>query len=230
MSVILLQNISKNFTSDKSISNLLQEVNLEVSKGESISIVGPSGSGKSSLLKIIGLLDAPSSGSIFIDDLNCTTISENEQTNLRKKFIGFIFQSYNLLHDFTALENVALPQNILGIDHNIAKNAAMSLLKELKLEKKIDHYPNQLSGGEQQRVAIARSLVNRPQVILADEPTGNLDLENTKNISRILSTVSKKYEVALIIVTHDVNLTTNTDKIYSLYNGKLQTINSKKLE
>ena len=230
MSVISLQKVSKNFTSDKGVSNLLQEINLEVGKGESISIVGPSGSGKSSLLKIIGLLDVPSSGSIFIDDLNCTTISENEQTNLRKKFIGFIFQSYNLLHDFTALENVVLPQNILGIDHNTAHNTAMSLLKELKLEKKNDLYPNQLSGGEQQRVAIARSLINEPKVILADEPTGNLDLENTKNISRMLSTVSKKREVALIIVTHDVNLTTNTDKIYSLCNGKLQTINSKKLE
>ena len=224
MSLISLQKVSKYFILNKGIHHLLQEINLEIKQGESVSIIGPSGSGKSSLLKIIGLLDVPNSGSIFIHGMDCTAISENQQTNLRREYIGFIFQSYNLLHDFTALENIVLPQSILGVNHDIATNNAIRLLKELKLEKKTNYYPNQLSGGEQQRIAIARSLINKPKIILADEPTGNLDFENTQNISRILSTLSRKYQVSLIIITHDIDLATKADKMYSLRNGRLQDI------
>ena len=222
MSLISLQNVSKTLVLNNVSYKIFKKVNLEVKKGESISIIGPSGSGKSSLLKIIGLLDVPTSGSIFIDGKDCATCCEKRQTHLRRKFIGFVFQSYNLLPDFTALENILLPQNILGTHHENANSRAQSLLKELHLEGKSNHYPNELSGGEQQRVSIARSLINNPKIVLADEPTGNLDSENTNNISKIFATISKRYKIASIIVTHDIVIAKNADKIYSLNNSKLE--------
>ena len=222
MSLVSLKNITKSYSLDKNNYQILKDINLEIQQGELLSVVGPSGSGKSTLLKIIGLLDAPDSGSIKINKMDCSKISENKQTILRRDFIGFIFQSYNLLPDFTALENVVLPQNIMGIATKKAISKAKKLFNELKIDNKYHNYPNQLSGGEQQRVAIARSLINKPKLILADEPTGNLDTENTNNIAKILEKISKEHKITTIIVTHDMNIAKNADKIYCLDDGKLE--------
>ena len=220
--LISLKNVSKNFVFNKKNYEVLKEVNLDIKQGESISIVGPSGSGKSTLLKLMGLLDVTTSGTIAFNNMDFTKINESKKTVYRGEFIGFIFQSYNLLPDFNALDNVILPQSILGVRLSEATARAKELFRELNIDNKFNNYPNQLSGGEQQRVAIARSLINKPKLILADEPTGNLDAKNTKNISRILEMVSKKHKVATVIVTHDMSIAKIADKIYSLSDGNLQ--------
>ena len=219
--MLSLRGVNKKIVNCGVTYHLLKKINLKLKKGQCVSIIGPSGSGKSSLLKIIGLLDGLDSGSIIIDDINCTNISESQQTSLRLRYIGFVFQSYNLLPDFTVLENVALPQNILGISNNTANSNAIKLLKKLELNNKIYHYPDQLSGGQKQIVAIARSLVNNPKIILADEPTGNLDSLNTASILKVLMKESKQYGVTSIIVTHNINIAEKADKIYFLQNGFL---------
>lgn len=222
MTLISLKDITKSYLFDKEHYQVLKGINLEIKQGEFLSIVGPSGSGKSTLLKIMGLLDTPTSGSIKIDKMDCSQIGENKQTVLRRDFIGFIFQSYNLLPDFTALENVVLPQNIMGISTKKAIARAKKLFDELNIENKLHSYPNQLSGGEQQRIAIARSLINKPKLILADEPTGNLDTENKNNIAKILEKISKEHKITTVVVTHDMNIAKNADKIYCLNDGKLE--------
>ncbi|MBY0580921.1 MAG: ABC transporter ATP-binding protein [Rickettsiales bacterium] len=214
--------MTKSYLFDKEHYQVLKGINLEIQQGEFLSIVGPSGSGKSTLLKIMGLLDTPTSGSIKIDKMDCSQIGESKQTVLRRDFIGFIFQSYNLLPDFTALENVVLPQNIMGISTKKAIARAKKLFDELNIGNKLHSYPNQLSGGEQQRIAIARSLINKPKLILADEPTGNLDIENKNNIAKILEKISKEHKITTVVVTHDMNIAKNADKIYCLNDGKLE--------
>ena len=220
--LISLKNVSKSFVFNKKTYEVLKKVNLDIKQGESISIIGPSGSGKSTLLKLMGLLDTPTSGTVEFNNIDFTKISENKKTTHRREFIGFIFQSYNLLPDFSALENVTLPQSLLGVGLREATSRAKKLFRELDIHDKFSNYPSQLSGGEQQRVAIARSLINKPKLILADEPTGNLDAKNTKNISRILEMISKKHKAATVIVTHDMNIAKIADKIYSLSDGNLQ--------
>ena len=222
MTLISLKDITKSYLFDKEHYQVLKGINLEIQQGEFLSIVGPSGSGKSTLLKIMGLLDTPTSGSIKIDKMDCSQIGESKQTVLRRDFIGFIFQSYNLLPDFTALENVVLPQNIMGIPTKKAIARAKKLFDELNIGNKLHSYPNQLSGGEQQRIAIARSLINKPKLILADEPTGNLDTENKNNIAKILEKISKEHKITTVVVTHDMNIAKNADKIYCLNDGKLE--------
>ncbi len=222
MTLISLKDITKSYLFDKEHYQVLKGINLEIQQGEFLSIVGPSGSGKSTLLKIMGLLDTPTSGSIKIDKMDCSQIGESKQTVLRRDFIGFIFQSYNLLPDFTALENVVLPQNIMGISTKKAIARAKKLFDELNIGNKLHSYPNQLSGGEQQRIAIARSLINKPKLILADEPTGNLDTENKNNIAKILEKISKEHKITTVVVTHDMNIAKNADKIYCLNDGKLE--------
>ncbi len=222
MTLISLKDITKSYLFDKEHYQVLKGINLEIQQGEFLSIVGPSGSGKSTLLKIMGLLDTPTSGSIKIDKMDCSQIGESKQTVLRRDFIGFIFQSYNLLPDFTALENVVLPQNIMGISTKKAIARAKKLFDELNIGNKLHSYPNQLSGGEQQRIAIARSLINKPKLILADEPTGNLDIENKNNIAKILEKISKEHKITTVVVTHDMNIAKNADKIYCLNDGKLE--------
>jgi ABC-type lipoprotein export system ATPase subunit len=222
VTLISLKDITKSYLFDKEHYQVLKGINLEIQQGEFLSIVGPSGSGKSTLLKIMGLLDTPTSGSIKIDKMDCSQIGESKQTVLRRDFIGFIFQSYNLLPDFTALENVVLPQNIMGISTKKAIARAKKLFDELNIGNKLHSYPNQLSGGEQQRIAIARSLINKPKLILADEPTGNLDTENKNNIAKILEKISKEHKITTVVVTHDMNIAKNADKIYCLNDGKLE--------
>ena len=225
MSLVSLKNVSKHYYLNKAKQQVLRDVNLEVAKGEAISIIGPSGSGKSTLLKMIGLLDVPNNGSISVENVECSQMSEKEQTLFRREFIGFIFQSYNLLPDFTALENVLFAQDILGVKKKIAVQKAKALFAKLNISHRYDSYPSQLSGGEQQRVAIARSLINNPKLILADEPTGNLDAENTKNVAEILENISKEHKITTITVTHDINISKKVNKIYALNEGKLELQN-----
>ena len=222
MSLISLKNVNKHYFFEQAKQQVLDNVNLEIENGEAISIIGPSGSGKSTLLKIIGLLDNPSSGSIAIEGVECSKITENKRTFFRRGYIGFIFQSYNLLPDFTALENVLFAQDILGIRKDSALERAKTLFDKLNISLKCDNYPSQLSGGEQQRVAIARSLINKPKLILADEPTGNLDTRNTNNVAEILENISKEHNITTITVTHDINISKKADKVYILNEGKLE--------
>jgi lipoprotein-releasing system ATP-binding protein len=219
---ISLKHITKYYLLNKIKQQVLSDINLEVAQGESISIIGSSGSGKSTLLKIIGLLDNPSSGSISFQGKECSEMGESNQTENRREFIGFIFQSYNLLPDFTALENVMFAQEILGVQKKVALKNAKALFSQLNIADKCENYPSELSGGEQQRVAIARSLINKPKLILADEPTGNLDEENTNNVAEILKNISKDHNITTITVTHDINIANRAGKIYGLNKGKLE--------
>jgi len=199
----------------------LKNVNLKVYRGEMIAIVGPSGSGKTTLLNLIGTLDKPSSGKIFIDGEDITTKSEKELTLLRRNKIGFVFQFYNLIPVLTAYENVELPLLISGVSKEERKKRVKRLLEMVGLEDRMNHRPDELSGGEQQRVAIARALVNNPSLILADEPTGDLDTETGLMIVRLMRKLAKEEEATVIMVTHDPQVAEIADRIIYLRDGKI---------
>lgn len=216
--VLTLKNISKKYQQGKSIVEVLSNVNLTVMQGELVAIIGSSGSGKSTLLHIAGLLDTPNSGVVEINSIN---YPQNYAHIIRLHNIGFIYQRHHLLKDFTALENVAMPKLIIGNNHKSAFREAEELLVELGLANKIHNMPGELSGGEQQRVAIARSLINNPQIILADEPTGNLD-PNTANevFNLLLKTVNQK-NTSIIVVTHNHEMASKMHRVYQLKYGEL---------
>ncbi len=214
--VLKLQNISKSYIQCGSIIKILDNINLNVAKGNIISITGSSGSGKSTLLHIAGLLDIPNSGKVIINGLN-----NKNHDFIRLHHMGFIYQQHHLLKDFTSIENVYMPLLIAGINETIAIKEAIKILTKLGLENKLYHVPGELSGGEQQRVAIARSLINKPSIILADEPTGNLDPKNSLQIFDLFCSVSKELEIAVIIVTHDHELANKADILYELRDGHL---------
>jgi len=215
-----LEGIVKQYIAPNYVIQVLDELDLDIQKGEMIAITGKSGSGKSTLLHLMGLLDFPNSGKIYYLDQEITTKQKGIEL-FRNRHIGFVFQSHYLLADFNAWENVAIPNIIQG--HNIvkAKQIARSLLLEFDLENRLEHYPNQLSGGEQQRVAIARALINNPDVILADEPTGNLDKNHAEEIIQTLKKINKKINQTIVIATHDFEIAESMDKHYHLENGKL---------
>ena len=217
-----LKSISKHFDVASKTINVLSGVDLEVSKNQIISITGPSGSGKSSLLKIIGLLDEPDSGGLLFDGENCSHMNEGQKNIFRRSHLGFVFQNFNLLPDFSVLDNVVIPQIMNGKSSSASKKKALELLTLLQVDEHKHHLPSQISGGQQQRVAIARSLANEPTMILADEPTGNLDQENTDRVVEILVNIARKYEVTVVMVTHDINIAKKTDKIYLLESGTLK--------
>ncbi len=199
-------------------------MNLEIEKGKKITIVGESGSGKSTLLNIIGGLDSPTSGTVKCGQYDLSSLDEKKLSEYRSHFLGLIFQFHYLLKDFTALENTFLPSIMAGLPKKKAVQKATQLLKDVGLENRLDHLPSQLSGGERQRVSVARSLMNDPQLILADEPTGNLDPENAKMIGSLLFSMVEKYQKTLLLVTHDVNLAKKGDLCYSIKNGKLELV------
>jgi len=199
-------------------------INLEVKRGEFISIVGPSGSGKSTLLNLLGLLDRPSSGKILIDGRDVSNLSQNEAAIFRNKKIGFVFQSYDLINRLTALQNVELPLIAANVPKQRRIERAKFLLSAVGLDGKENKLPTMLSGGEQQRVAIARALVNEPSVILADEPTGNLDSKNAKVIVNLLSEVNKKFGSTIIVVTHNMEVANATQRIIMLRDGRIEKI------
>lgn len=220
------QQVNKIFSSDEILVpiTVLSEVNLKIYRGDKIAIMGRSGSGKTTLLQLLGGLDVPSKGKILLSGYDLKNISERDKSDLRNRKIGFIYQLHHLLPEFTVLENVYLPLLISKINLSKAKDLATKLLVELGLSSRLYFYPNKLSGGEKQRVAIARALINNPDCILADEPTGNLDLESANMVMDLLSNLHAKYRVAVIMVTHDLNLAKRFDKIYNLENGKLYVV------
>ncbi len=220
--IIKVENLYKIFKSGSAKLEVLKDVNLEIKKGEIIAIVGESGSGKSTLLNMIGGLDRVTQGKIFVSGTEISNLQEDELTLIRNKIIGFVFQFHNLLLDFTALENVMLPFLAKNFNKEEARKRASSLLKDVGLENRINHKPGELSGGEQQRVAVARALINEPDIILADEPTGNLDLENSEIVRKLLWGLAKKYGLTLIVVTHNIEIAKQADRMLTLYYGELK--------
>ena len=219
--VLKLKNISKEFIEPRRNIVALNKINLELSDGQCIGLLGPSGSGKSTLLQIAGLLDNPSNGEIVINGEKCDTLSQEKKNLIRKKYIGFIYQNFYLLDSFSALENIIIPQLINGSSYKSAKKRAINLLSSLGLSKRIDNKPRELSGGEKQRVAILRAIANMPKIILADEPTGNLDKKNSENVIKIIKNLVSHYKISFIIATHNLSIVKKFDKIIKLSEGKL---------
>jgi len=220
MKILQLSNVSKTYGTDSHSVTVLKKVNLEIKKGDFIALMGPSGSGKSTLMHIAGCLDVPTSGKVIFENKDVSKLSEAELAQIRNKKIGFVFQSFNLIPRTTALDNVQLPLIYAGINTEKRKKRAQEVLEQLGLKERITHFPNQLSGGEQQRTAIARALVNKPSIILADEPTGNVDSKTGKEIIEIFKKLNKDGNT-VILVTHDEKIAQNAKKIIKIYDGKI---------
>ena len=222
--VIELKNVTKIYNPGKENEvKALRGVNLKVHKSNFIAIMGPSGSGKSTLLHILGCLDRPTSGKVFIDGKDVSRFSDEKLAKIRREKIGFVFQQFNLFPSLTALENVEIPMRLAGVNKSKAKERAKELLKFVDLEKRENHLPNQLSGGEMQRVAIARALANEPEVILADEPTGNLDSKTGTEIIKFMKDLSKK-GYTFVIVTHDPLIANFAKRKIRMKDGKLKEV------
>ncbi len=219
--IINLQDVTKELPLGKYIIHALRGVNLQIRAGEMVSIVGPSGSGKSTLLGLIGGLDTPTRGSIAIDGVDITNMNEDRLTEIRNEKIGFIFQFFNLIPTLTALENVALPIEFAHRRRAKPRRRAKELLTLLGLEDRMRHRPSELSGGEQQRVAIARALANNPPLLLADEPTGNLDTESGLVVMEALHRIRDESGTTVVIVTHDPQLAEQTDRVLTLVDGHI---------
>lgn len=217
--LLKLTDINLNYKTDNNLIKVLQDINLEVKLKETLSIVGESGSGKTSLIMLIGGLEKASAGKIFFENNEITNMSEDEISNIRRKNIGIVFQSFYLIPNYTALENVSLTLEINKISN--AETKAKEILERFGLSERFYNLPSQLSGGEQQRVAIARSIVMKPKLILADEPTGNLDSENSELISKILFDYVSDEKASLIMVTHDNNLANRTMKKIKIKDGRI---------
>jgi len=223
--MIILNNLSKTFFKDGNKIEVLRGLNLEIKKGDSLAILGVSGAGKSTLIHILGTLDHPTSGNISINGMNVFEWDENKMAKFRNSTIGFVFQFNNLLPEFDALENTMMPALISGMPKKLAAQKAYSLLEELGLEKRTRHKPGELSGGEQQRVAIARALIMEPELLLADEPTGNLDTETGKKIEDILVNLNATKKITLIVVTHNKLLSERMSGKIGLRDGKIYDYN-----
>ena len=214
-----LRDVRRGYHQGESRLDILNGASLSVRAGEMKALVGPSGSGKSTLLNIAGLLEQPDSGTVFIDGIDSARLRSAKRTLLRRQHIGFVFQFHRLLPEFSALENVMIPQMLAGLDKFEASDRAAQLLAMVGLQDRVDHRPGLLSGGEQQRVAIARAVANAPRVLLADEPTGNLDPDTAKDVFGHLAAITRATRTAALVVTHNQQLALNMDSILTIENG-----------
>ncbi len=216
-----LTNISKTYQTDKIETTALSNIDLSIKKGEFISVMGPSGCGKSTLLNIIGLLDQPSDGQITVAGQQITSYKDKDITQLRNEKIGFIFQSFHLISDLRVIDNVELPLLYRKISAKKRRQMALEALEKVGLSARTLHYPNQLSGGQQQRVAVARAIVGKPKLLLADEPTGNLDSHMGDEIMKIIESLHKNHETTIVMVTHDEAMAKRTERIVRVFDGQL---------
>ncbi len=214
--VLRAETIHKSFNLGPSSVNILKGISMSAEQGELLSICGPSGAGKSTLLNVLGGLSKPNFGKVFMDGIDIYALSDRDLSRLRGKKIGTVFQFYNLLSDFTALENVIIPAMIQGVN---GRGKAKELLSDLGLKDRFNHKPGELSGGEQQRIALARALINEPDILLADEPTGNLDMENTDILFRLIENINRTRGQAIVIVTHNMELAKRTKRVVEIVDG-----------
>lgn len=221
---IKLRDVTKIYKLGETKIRALNGITLSVKKGEFLSLVGPSGSGKSTLLNIIGCIDTPTSGEVFFDGMDVSKLKDREMTKIRLLKIGFIFQQFYLIPTLNAMENIELPMKEAKVPKEERRKRVRKLLEHVGLKERERHYPSQLSGGEQQRVAIARSLANSPSVILADEPTGEIDSETSEKIVTLLRKLNLEEKVTLIVVTHDVKIAGHADRLITLEDGKIVDI------
>lgn len=220
MEILRVENLSKVYGSGETAVRALDNVSFTVEKGEFVAIVGPSGSGKSTLLHILGGVDRPSSGHVYIDDVDIYGLNETRLAIFRRRQIGLIYQFYNLIPVLSVEENITLP--LLLDERKVDKGRLQEIISTLGLSDRLGHLPNQLSGGQQQRVSIGRALINNPALVLADEPTGNLDSKNSTEIIELLKLSNKKYNQTLLVITHDQNIAMQADRIISLEDGQIE--------
>ena len=221
MELLRVENLSKSYGKGEAKVDALKNINLSIKKGEFIAIVGPSGSGKSTLLHLLGGVDKPTSGNVFINDINIYDLKEKDLAIFRRRNVGLIYQFYNLIPVLTVKENILLPAEL--DNRKIDKEYLEDLLKTLDLKERENHLPSELSGGQQQRTSIGRALINRPSIVLADEPTGNLDSKNSKEIVELLKVSVKKYNQTLIMITHDTNIALQADRVITIEYGIIKS-------
>ena len=221
MELLRVENLSKSYGKGEAKVDALKNINLSIKKGEFIAIVGPSGSGKSTLLHLLGGVDKPTSGNVFINDINIYDLKEKDLAIFRRRNVGLIYQFYNLIPVLTVKENILLPAEL--DNRKIDKEYLEDLLKTLDLKERKNHLPSELSGGQQQRTSIGRALINRPSIVLADEPTGNLDSKNSKEIVELLKVSVKKYNQTLIMITHDTNIALQADRVITIEDGIIKS-------
>lgn len=219
---VRVSRVSKVYTSGTVKVNALQDVSFTLHEGEFVAIVGPSGSGKSTLMHILGTIDKPTSGEVYIDGIATSKMNGDELAEFRNKKLGFIFQAYNLISGLDAQKNVELPLMITDMSESERKKKSVALLEQLGLKERLSLKPTQLSGGEQQRVAIARALVNEPKMVLADEPTGNLDTKSGDEVIKLLKSISKKNKVTIVMVTHNTDITKYFDRVIHIKDGRVE--------
>jgi putative ABC transport system ATP-binding protein len=223
---VKIENVEKTYKLGEILVPALKNTNIELKKGEFVAVMGPSGSGKTTLLNLIGALDKPTKGKIYVDGKDLTTLKEKELTKLRRRTVGYIFQFYNLIPVLSAFENVELPMLIAGLPTKEREERARQLLETVGLAERGDHRPDELSGGEQQRVAIVRALANKPSVVLADEPTGDLDSKTGKEVMQALRDLSRNEGATVIVVTHDPMVANLANRIFEMRDGRIITVHS----
>ena len=221
MEILKIENLSKTYGKNEAKVDALKNINLSINKGEFVAIVGPSGSGKSTLLHLIGGVDNPSEGKVYINDVDIYNLKEKDLSIFRRRNVGLIYQFYNLIPVLSVKENILLPAEL--DNRKIDKEYLDDLLKTLGLKERENHLPNELSGGQQQRTSIGRALVNRPAIVLADEPTGNLDSKNSKEVIELLKLSVKKYKQTLVMITHDPNIALQADRVITIEDGIIKS-------